>query len=80
MKTSVNVAQNSMAMAAPETVDPWKKLLSAMIGVKNDWNSVLLSHCSDMERSGNSSRNCSCVVFVVKSLSSIELHDIKAKA
>jgi hypothetical protein len=61
-----------------QTVDPWKKLLCAVIGVKNDRDSILLSHRSDMESSRDGSSNGSAKVFVVQGFSSIEL-DIPAK-
>ena len=56
-----------------KTIYPWKELLSAVISVKDDWDTILLSHSTDMEGSRNGTGDGSSVVFVIKSLSTIEL-------
>jgi len=56
-----------------QTIDPWEKLLGAVISVENNRDAILFSHGSDMERSRNGSGNCSAVVVVVQCLTAVEL-------
>mmetsp|Transcript_32051 Transcript_32051/g.52958 ORF Transcript_32051/g.52958 Transcript_32051/m.52958 type:complete len:267 (+) Transcript_32051:612-1412(+) len=56
-----------------QTVDPREKLLSTVVGVENNWDTVLFSHSSDMESTRDGTGNGGAVVSVVQSLSTIEL-------
>ena len=59
-----------------EAVDPRKQLFCTVISVKNDRNSVKLSHGTNVKCSRDGTSYGSSVVLVVEAFSSIELQKI----
>jgi hypothetical protein len=57
-----------------KSINPWKKLLRAVIGVENDRYPILFSKGTNVECTRDSSCNSCRVVGVIKILSSIELN------
>ena len=56
-----------------QTIDPWEKILGAVVSVENNRDTILFRHGSDVECSRNGSSNCSLVVLVVQCLTGVEL-------
>jgi len=56
-----------------ESVDPWEELLGAVIGVEDNWDSVLFSEGAYVECSGDGTGDCGGIIGVVKVLSGVEL-------
>jgi hypothetical protein len=59
-----------------KSINPRKKLLSTVIGVENDGDSVLFREGTNVEGSRNGTGDGGSVVFVIKTLSSVELNEI----
>lgn len=51
-------------------IEPWEKLLGAVIGVKHDWNTVDRSNRADVVSSGNGTVDAGVLAFIGDTFSS----------
>ena len=56
-----------------ETIQPWEELLSAVVGVEDDWNAVCWGNGADVLSTGNTSSNGSLLLIVGNTLVLISL-------